>query len=722
MKPFQFRSPDEWRAVLLALPDPSFFELLRGVFGNIKTPFNKQRLMADLGAFLTRVEIQDAVRAYFDAEDHRIIAAVGALDEPEPEDLERFFAGEYTPLELHTLLLNLEERLILYRFSDDGKRRLALNPLLAPVLAPLVADKALLFPSEAAPPSALEAAPLDGPAAPRRVDDRILAALLAFMNGAGDFFKAEGGVRKKVLEEGAAVFPATPWETLIGGLEAAGLAARGEGRLTPDAGRLAAFQRLSFRERLEYWAAGIYTCLQDVRHFQPLRIQALARFIRQFTAAAAPGRRYPLKTLRRLASIVEREAASATAYPQDRTVAPGIAAGEFERFLEALEITGLLRLSGPGRWIRGDDSAPREASGPVIAMDSPFSCILFPEIPCADALLLASFCSAREAATVVRFEITRESAVRGFNQGLTAQGILENLERLSGGPADQNLAWTLKDWGDRYAAVSLHQGTVLILSEDRRYLARAEPLASLVSAVLGPGIYLLSVPDREAAAHALGKAGIDIIARPITAPPRSIGLSASPYPPARLNRFQSAAAEDRSFTEGAGPALSEEPEPAGGHAEAYKERFRSALGKLMLSKPEQDELAGRIDRRIILSESQLSGGAARSEKMEAKNLDYVGKIALAKQAIALKSYVEILAFNGGGDLARIFGVPEGLEKLNGETILALKPLSGAAFPEDQAGAKGRDASSGAKAAGETLKLPLGKIHLLRRIRQSIFDG
>ena len=715
MKPFQFRSPDEWRAVLLALPDHSFFELLRGVFGNIKTPFNKQRLMADLGAFLSRVEIQDTIRVYFDAEDHRIIAAVGALDEPGTEDLERFFAGEYTPLELHTLLLNLEERLILYRFSDDGKRRLALNPLLAPVLAPLIADRALLFPSEAAPPAALEAAPLDGPAALRRVDDRILAALLAFMSGAGDFFKAEGGVRKKVLEEGAAVFLSAPWETLIGGLEAAGLAACGEGRLTPDAGRLEAFQRLSFQERMEYWAAGIYTYLQGVRHFQPSRIQALAQLIRQFTAAAAPGRRYPLTTLRRLASIVDREAG-------DQTAAPGIEAGEFERFLEALEITGLLRLSGPRRWIRGDDSAPQETSGPVIAMDSPFSCILFPEIPCADALLLASFCSAREAATVVRFEINRESAVRGFNLGLTAQGILETLERLSRGPADQNFAWTLKDWGDRYAAVSLHQGTVLILSEDRRYLAGAEPLASLVSAVLGPGIYLLSVPSREAAAHALAKAGIDIIAQPVAAPPRRTGPGASPYPPARPRRFESPAAEDRFFTEEAASAPSEEPKPAGEYAGAYKERFRSALGKLMLSKQEQDELAGRIDRRIILSESQLSAGAARSEKMEAKNLDYVGKIALAKQAIALKSYVEILAFNGSGDLDRIFGVPDGLEKLNGETILALKPLPGAAFPEDQAGAKGRDASSGAKAAGESLKLPLGKIHLLRRIRQSIFDG
>jgi hypothetical protein len=94
----------------------------------------------------------------------------------------------------------------------------------------------------------------------------------------------------------------------------------------------------------------------------------------------------------------------------------------------------------------------------------------------------------------------------------------------------------------------------------------------------------------------------------------------------------------------------------------------------------------------------LVGGAVRNEKLEARNLDYVGKTIVAKQALALKSPVEIIWVTPEGESSRFMGVPEALEKRGGETVLALKTL-----PE-----------------GNEIRLPLGKISLLRRIKQSIF--
>jgi hypothetical protein len=131
---------------------------------------------------------------------------------------------------------------------------------------------------------------------------------------------------------------------------------------------------------------------------------------------------------------------------------------------------------------------------------------------------------------------------------------------------------------------------------------------------------------------------------------------------------------------------------------SYQERFRRALRNLSLPKNETDELFARIERRLILNESQLAGGAVRYEKTEARNLDYVGKTMLAKQAIALKSLVEILWVNPEGESSRMMGIPDALEKWGGETMLTLKPV-----PE-----------------GNEIRLPLGKISLLRRIKQSIF--
>lgn len=45
-----------WRETLVCLSDQHFFDLMRMYLGEIKTPFNKQRLIQDLSAFLRKPE------------------------------------------------------------------------------------------------------------------------------------------------------------------------------------------------------------------------------------------------------------------------------------------------------------------------------------------------------------------------------------------------------------------------------------------------------------------------------------------------------------------------------------------------------------------------------------------------------------------------------------------------------------------------------------------
>jgi hypothetical protein len=119
---------------------------------------------------------------------------------------------------------------------------------------------------------------------------------------------------------------------------------------------------------------------------------------------------------------------------------------------------------------------------------------------------------------------------------------------------------------------------------------------------------------------------------------------------------------------------------------------------MRLSKAEWDELASRIERRLILNESQLVGASVRFEKLEARGLDYVGKSTVAREAIASKSLLEILLPGSGEEPNRVVGIPLSLEKREGETFLVLKSM-----PQE-----------------EEMRLPLGKISLLRRIKHSIF--
>jgi hypothetical protein len=362
----------------------------------------------------------------------------------------------------------------------------------------------------------------------------------------------------------------------------------------------------------------------------------------------------------------------------------------FETLLESLEKGGILEESGGFRRIIPFSGAEEQDGKPVIAMDSAFSFILYPEISFTDALALSAFCAAKgELGT--SFELSRCSAVRGFDNGLNSAYMLELLGRLSGGRTSENLEWTLRDWESRYSAVSLHQGLTLVLTEDRRYLAEAEPVASLIEKVLAPGVYLLSADDISEAAAALRKAGVDIIAQP-SAPGREDEKQGG--------RFS------RAFPslDGAVPAL-RFPSPLGvaklQSSRSIKERFLGRLKTMKLSKAERDELEARIERRLVLTESQLEGASVKYEKLEARGLDYVGKAMIAKQAIAAGSLLELSWPSAGGGTNITTGIPSALEKKEGESVLILKPLPG-------------------KGGAEEIRLPLGKISLLRRIKQSIF--
>jgi len=128
------------------------------------------------------------------------------------------------------------------------------------------------------------------------------------------------------------------------------------------------------------------------------------------------------------------------------------------------------------------------------------------------------------------------------------------------------------------------------------------------------------------------------------------------------------------------------------------ESFHSVLKKMSVDKEKYDELAARIDRRLILCESQIQDATLRYEKLEARGMDYAGKALIAKQAISLQSLVEV-TWTVNKKQERIVGIPKTLEKTGSEAILVIREM------DDE----------------ELVRIPLGKISLLRRIKRSIFE-
>jgi DNA-binding MarR family transcriptional regulator len=682
-----FRSVTFWKEAIMTLPDNAFFELLRTVFGKIKTPFNKQILAGDLEQFLARNDIQNHIAGYIDTHDARIIAAVAALNEPVQSDLEIFFTGELNRSEVHDLVINLEERFILYRFfeKEDSPGRLALNPALKSILSPFAADRSLLFPSVS-----VDEVP-DAPQSEHSpLNDRIFAALLSFVSQNRTFFKPGGMIRQKAANTAKTLFPdftkaGLQLETIIGGLRVLGLFFADGETLTPDHNRFAAFGLVSRQERLVYCAAGIlcytnYTEGTTTTAFSPwlfrTKVIEYAHKITHLYNSLDPQRLYPQSTLQKMAYMQANNG----------------------KIIDAMEKTGLI-VPVETYWQKASitECSPSNENV-VIAMDTPFTLLVYPEIAYNDVVSLAAFSTVIEAGMTVRFELSRDSAVTAFNRGFSAIEIIALLQRLSHNRISENVSFTLSDWEKRHGEVTLRRAVVLTLSPEQRHLAQTAPLAKLITETPAPGIYLLPESKEEKAIESLHKAGVAIIARREEAGNDVPGHGESSsghlhhfFPELRPEKPHPHAAQTHDPPKySPSPALT---------ASTLTERFRSILDKMRLGKEERDELSARIDRRLVLCESQLKDAVVRYEKLEARGLDYVGKAMIAKQAISLQSPVEV-TWTGKQKQERAFGIPKALEKSGSESILVIDPLN----------------------EGDTIRLSLGKISLLRRIKKSIFEG
>jgi len=727
----KFRPIEFWKTSIMTLPDNAFFELVRTVLGKVKTPFSKQILVADLEKFLSCSDIQKNISSYIDKRDVRIIAAVAFLNEPTPAELGKFFSGDLGYAELNDQLVNLEERFILYRFLNEDKNQktqhLALNPMFKQILSKFVANSSLLFPSigmdelpldeehETIPnkDSQDKSIAIDNFQPSLLYDDRIPAVLLSFASMNEAFFKAKGeGIRQKVLNCAKSLFPTLPLETFVGSLQILGLLSVKDDRLISDYKRFSSFGKLSRQERAEYYTAGIF-CHWESSSFNESedppnlsgstvspwllrsKVRFYASFIHRFCALLDSDRLYSFASLKKLAYVLEREN------------------NDFSKdmLIEIMGKTGLLALVS-GKYWRKQPFAPApvkdEPAKPVIVMDTSFSLMVYPEIDYNDLVKIAAFSHVTESGLNVRFELNKDSAVFAFNLGITADSIIELLQRLSQNRIDESLIYTMRDWEKSHREVTLRHGVILTLSPERQYLAETRPLSTLITETLAPGIYLLPESLEDRVVRALQKAGVSIIARRESLDENrfSVGggsfdsYSSSFYPTFRASSFNAMFPQAAS-NEGENKNADENstvPAENDDEANVLIESFHSVLKKMSVDKEKYDELAARIDRRLILCESQIQDATLRYEKLEARGMDYAGKALIAKQAISLQSLVEV-TWTVNKKQERIVGIPKTLEKTGSEAILVIREM------DDE----------------ELVRIPLGKISLLRRIKRSIFE-
>lgn len=740
---YQFLPVEQWKSALIALPDMVFFDLMRSVLGAIRSPYNKQRLMEELGSFLSKSDTQKKIAAFIDENDHKIIAAIAILRDPTEDEVIQFFSGELNYAQVKSILLNLEERLIIYRVHrlspktdadqtqrHDGHLYLSLNPLLDKALLPFIArypreddgneprphdadaneqsprdadmvdGKSILFPytkDENAESGAFDA---------QKAFDANLATFFAALIGENDFFKNDGALRRVIVSKleklqaagiSFPVFSVEDAELWLHSFFHLGL-------LKPDAGindlcdTLENFSLLTETERLAYIAGGIYVCLEQ-NNAESMgiksRIACATGIICSLIGYIDTKAVYPAITLKRFLKIILSEINPQTANPF-----------KIELILTAIEKSGLVKkredefrlcfAAKPARLSLQDYLAPREK--PVIAFNSAYSFVLLPEISFRDAVRIIRFCELTEEG----FVITRASINRALNAGLKTNGMAATLSELSGGRLDDTIQGMLAEWEKRYHDISVYEGVTVVLSADMLYLSQTESFKRLVISNPAPGVFIIKTGDRSSIINVLRKSGIDIIAEPMLATRgQTISSIKNQFSSPRTVPKREFGSRSSSNQSNEGPdttRIMQTRQQATQQAEEYKEHFRAKLQGMTLTNDEREALNDRIERGLIICETQLENATLCHERLKASSMDYAGKIAIAKQALSGGEILEISFQNEAGKTMSSIGYPAGLEKSDKDTILSLRLLE----------------------TNDAIRVSVGKIQGIRRIKQSIF--
>ncbi|MEI6876714.1 MAG: hypothetical protein WCL50_16480, partial [Spirochaetota bacterium] len=308
--------PDEaqWESSLLAMDTEVLLATARNYLGPTKTPYDKRVLITRLANFVRKPETRESILALLDGLDARILGTM-LLSGPLPEVLLReFFRDELRVFDLGLRIANLQERLLLFRIVSAREIFLAVNPILAPDLSPLVLNASVIL--------GWKSVSLDGAGQTERPvatlsngelsGADLMSAFFGLIHNYPGSLRKSGGLSKRSLAKVANLLPtlaAHParLEAMIRGLHAAGALVHdeeGEGGLEADS---ATFTDLLTRWKgflpLRVAAALAATAHKGGALERLARAEVLANFLVAALACLPAGADLPPASLRRWLGI-----------------------------------------------------------------------------------------------------------------------------------------------------------------------------------------------------------------------------------------------------------------------------------------------------------------------------------------------------------------------------------------------------------------------------------
>ena len=647
-----------WREYFLRLDDKQFLTLMRLYLGEIKTPYNKQKLIESLEAFLRREETKKNILSLLSDLDIQVLSAIKFIPGATLSKLEDFFKTEVFCEMLPDILRELKARLLIYEqpVAYGLSKALKINPFLAPAL-----DDALKL-EELIPEC-------DGPE--KRlglecVGAEFVASYLSFVAKNPKLCKLDGSFKKKAESDIEEKFP--------GRLEKARLLTRAlenllilkdkEGVFEVDWKRAKSFAQMDAQSQAMYLLASASARYSrtKTKFYSQVFLDALKSVpAKGFKSGAFLRCAYLLccKESGQEDSFVgsqSRFARIIQSHRQEEADLRGNSNGAFfERMLDQAEVFGFALIEGVNDDGDGEKiiyKNPRffESRVPpkniaMVNVDSGFNLTLMPGFGLARVLEIAVFSDLVKFDTVVQFEINQSSAIRAFDQGLGAEQIINILKDNSNFAVPEALEFSIKEWEANYKSICVYKGFVLKVSQERSEALLHNPnLKKRVLERLAPQVFLLDCKDEDEVAALLKNCGVE-----------NIGKIKGAEDEPELTGFVPLKESEALAGAETGAKKTERNQ----ESEKRLQKIYSEIEALDLDEEQKDVLRNVASAKMIVNDSQLCAPAIPLEKNSAQGMDYEGKLHVIDQAI---KEGEQIIFRLSKKAKLVTGLPIGIDR------------------------------------------------------------
>lgn len=627
----------DWREYLSIMDNQQFFSLMHLYIGEVKTPYNKQNLIEQLSSFIRKEENQNLIFNMLSENDIIILNAIYFISDVTQEKLSSFFSGTFNFATLYENLINLEERLLIYKKLDleNKTNYYKINPLLEKRLSSIL-KLSVLLPS----PTTDETISNFIDSKNFQITPLLLSAIYSLVNLNPDLCKIDGNFKKKFEANFSNFFPALYDSKfiiqIINALKNLSLFTQTENSLEINQAKWKSFSKLSFTEQY------IYLSISSDLRFSQNDLHKNAVLISTILDNISENG-FTKNTLYRCAYLVNENLSNENFSFSSKSRLSLFLNNKASSVNSSNNIFSLVNnlikfgiLVQTGRDINDEPiysisknfilSQENYSSQKMINVDAGFLVTIFPDANLNSLLEIINFMEFKRYDTILQMEITKKSCIKSFDLKETPETICAKLEKYCNHQLPQNLIISIEDWYENYLSAQIYHGYVLKVSEAKKILIENNPeIAPHIKTILAPGIYLLDFTDSEQAQNVIEKSQLDFI-----------GNVRNTQNQISLLPFQKFSCVKNLFE-----LIQNQENPNLQIKNELIQELKKHLSTMELTKEQYEDLLNRINRKIVITKTQLRKETVKVEKIEAFGMDFSGKIHVIENAISSKSFIEI---------------------------------------------------------------------------------